>query len=86
MSLEDDDTIPAIPIVPAIRAATADDQATNNFGQTSPVDSINPSVNKDIAFTLSATEKSQRPANLLVLILCRLTRLGHFTHANQAML
>ena len=38
MPLEDDDTIPAIPIVPAIRAATADDLATNNFGQISPVD------------------------------------------------
>ena len=86
MPLEEDDPIPAIPIIPAIRATTADDQAANDSGQISPVDLIKPLENQDIAFTLSPTEQSQRPENPLGPVLRCSTRLGHFTQANQAML
>ena len=86
MPLEEDDPIPAIPIIPAVRATTADDQAANDSGQISPVDLINPSENQDIAFSLSPTEQSQRPENPPGPVLRRSTRLGDFTQANQAML
>ena len=84
--LEEDDTIPAIPILPPVRATTMEDQAINYSGQTSRVDSINPSENQDIAFTHSAIEKRQGPPNPLVPILPCSTRLSHFMQDNQAML
>ena len=86
MPLEEDDPIPAIPIIPAVRATTADDQAANDSGQISPVDLINHSENQAIAFSISPTGQSQWPEYPPGPVLRRSTRLGHFMQANQAML